>query len=553
MSKEYTADEVKQHNAEGNAWIIIDNGIYDISKFAALHPGGKGVILGVAGQDASEQFWQFHNKQILKKYEKRLRIGTVKGKAPKAQSTGQQAQREQAASQQVQEVKQTSKGSGSGGDGVKELFGELVPYGDPNWYQGFYSPYYNASHRKWRAYLREFIDEHIIPFVHDWDERGQVPKELFKNLAEQGILPVAVSHAGWPRQHTDIQPGNGIVSVDEFDAFHMQIFADEFARHGSGGTSWALFGGLSIGLPPVLHFGSKDLQSRVVPGCLNGETFICLAITEPQTGSDVANITTTAKKTEDGKHYIVNGVKKWITNGIWADYFTTAVRTGGPGHSGVSLLVIPRTEGVKTERMKCQGVWASGTTYITFENVKVPVENIIGKENEGFKAIMYNFNYERLGSIRAANRFSRVLLEESMRYAFKRKTFGKHLIEHPVIRLKLAHMARMCESTHSWVENVVYQTTKMSRAEVNATLGGSIALLKAQASITMEYCAREAAQIFGGLAYTRGGQGEKVERLYREVRAYAIPAGSEEIMLDLGVRQAMKQQQNWQKQLKSKA
>jgi alkylation response protein AidB-like acyl-CoA dehydrogenase len=101
------------------------------------------------------------------------------------------------------------------------------------------------------------------------------------------------------------------VPVEKFDAFHMQIFADEFARHGSGGTSWALFGGLSIGLPPVLHFGSKDLQSRVVPGCLNGEKFICLAITEPQTGSDVANITTSAKKTEDGKHYIVNGVKKW--------------------------------------------------------------------------------------------------------------------------------------------------------------------------------------------------------------------------------------------------
>jgi alkylation response protein AidB-like acyl-CoA dehydrogenase len=168
-----------------------------------------------------------------------------------------------------------------------------------------------------------------------------------------------------------------------------------------------------------------------------------------------------------------------------------------------------------------------------------------------FDILVYNFNYERLGSIRAANRFSRVLLEESMRYAFKRKTFGKRLIDHPVIRLKLAHMARQCEATHSWVENVVYQTTKMTRAEVNATLGGSIALLKAQASITMEYCAREAAQIFGGLAYTRGGQGEKVERLYREVRAYAIPAGSEEIMLDLGIRQGMKQYANWNK-LKSK-
>ena len=198
--------------------------------------------------------------------------------------------------------------------------------------------------------------------------------------------------------------------------------------------------------------------------------------------------------------------------------------------------------------MKCQGVWASGTTYIEFTNVKVPVDNLIGKENDGFKAIMYNFNYERLGSTRAANRFSRVLLEESMKYAFKRKTFGKRLIEHPVIRLKLAHMARQCEATHNWLENIVYQTTQMNRTEVNQKLGGAVALCKAQASTTMEYCAREAAQIFGGLSYTRGGQGEKVERLYREVRAYAIPAGSEEIMLDLGIRQRMK---DYEKALKS--
>ena len=153
---------------------------------------------------------------------------------------------------------------------------------------------------------------------------------------------------------------------------------------------------------------------------------------------------------------------------------------------------------------------------------------------------MHNFNHERWSICVQACRFARVCLEEAMRYSFKRKTFGKLLIEHPVIRLKLAHMARQVEATWAQLESITYQMSVMTWKEQNATLGGPIALCKAQSTTVFEYCAREAAQIFGGLAYTRGGQGEKVERLYREVRAYAIPGGSEEIMLDLGIRQAVK-------------
>jgi len=205
---------------------------------------------------------------------------------------------------------------------------------------------------------------------------------------------------------------------------------DEISRSGSGGLVWNLIGGFGIGCPPVVKFGKKALIDRIVPGILAGDKRICLAITEPDAGSDVANLTCEAKLSEDGKHYIVNGEKKWITNGIWCDYFTTAVRTGGDGMTGVSVLLIERDfGGVSTRRMDCQGtlfsnmrqccrrsqilchlrqsptpasflvrlvfqkraykellgVWSSGTTYITFEDVKVPVENLIGKENQGFK------------------------------------------------------------------------------------------------------------------------------------------------------------------------
>ena len=151
-----------------------------------------------------------------------------------------------------------------------------------------------------------------------------------------------------------------------------------------------------------------------------------------------------------------------------------------------------------------------------------------------------NFNHERWGFIAQANRFSRVCLEEAFRYAMKRKTFGKRLIDHPVIRWKIAEMARQIETTHAMLEHITYQLCSMTKDEAATKLGGSCALIKAHATKVFEYCAREAAQICGGASYVRGGQGEKVERLYRDVRAYAIPGGSEEILLDLGVRQAMK-------------
>jgi alkylation response protein AidB-like acyl-CoA dehydrogenase len=217
------------------------------------------------------------------------------------------------------------------------------------------------------------------------------------------------------------------------------------------------------------------------------------------------------------------------------------VRTGKPGMNGISVLLIERSAGgVSTRKMDCQGGWSSGTTYVTFEDVKVPVENLIGKENAGFRVIMTNFNHERVGIIIQCLRFARVCYEESMKYAHKRRTFGKKLIEHPVIRLKLAHMARQIEASWAWLESMIYQCQKMDQTEAMLKLGGAIAGLKAQSTVTFEFCAREASQIFGGLSYSRGGQGAKVERLYRDVRAYAIPGGSEEIMLDLSIRQALK-------------
>ena len=183
-----------------------------------------------------------------------------------------------------------------------------------------------------------------------------------------------------------------------YDYFHELINVDEGTRSG-GGIAWAMMGGLGIGLPPVLNFGlpqNRPLQEKCIKECLAGEKIICLCITEPGAGSDVSNLACTAK--DMGDHYLVEGNKKWITNGIYADYFTVAVRTGPPGsaHKGLSMLLLDKTmPGISCSKIDCMGVWPSGTTYVEFNGVKVPKENVVGKVGEGFKQVMYNFNHER--------------------------------------------------------------------------------------------------------------------------------------------------------------
>jgi len=414
-------------------------------------------------------------------------------------------------------------------------FGDGTPFGDPNWYTGAYhSEYYTQTHKDWRERCRKYVDAEILPNVSEWEVNKKIPKEAYIKCYEAGLLPCVVgAHSG----AYDLVPAE---APKDFDYFHELIFIDELARCASGGVLWGLIEGLQIGLPPILNFASAELKAKIAPACLMGQKIICLNITEPMAGSDVASLKTTAKK--EGDHYIVNGNKKWITNGVFADYFTVAVRTGGAGMRGISMMLLEKDtmEGISTSRMDCQGVWPSGTTYVEFDNVKVPASNLIGEENEGFKVIMKNFNHERWGFVAQANRFSRCLLEESWKYSLKRSTFGKKLVEHPVIRWKLAEMTRQVEATHHWLENLTLQLCKMPKDEAMTALGGPIALCKAHSSKVFEYCAREARQIFGGNAYTRTGLGEKVERLYRDVGAYAIPGGSEEILLDLAVRQANK-------------
>eukprot|EP01062_Namystynia_karyoxenos_P073607 TRINITY_DN70409_c0_g1_i1.p1 TRINITY_DN70409_c0_g1~~TRINITY_DN70409_c0_g1_i1.p1 ORF type:complete len:420 (+),score=135.14 TRINITY_DN70409_c0_g1_i1:75-1334(+) len=402
-------------------------------------------------------------------------------------------------------------------------FGNQLAFCEPYWYQGMPSPYYSKGHVAFRQTVRDFVERDIKPHVSRWIEEGQeYPQELARKSFELGIGGII-----YPSEVGGTRP-------PDYDAFYELIMVDELARAG-GGNVLGQSGINSMALPPVIAAASEEVKRRVVPSVVRGEKNCCLAISEPYAGSDVANIRCTARR--EGDHYIVNGQKKWITGGATAHFFTTVVRTGGPGMGGISLLLIDRdTPGLSVRKMKTQFDTTHSTTFVTFSNVRVPAANLIGRENHGFQLVMRNFNHERWVIAISACRMARTCYEEAFAWALDRKTFGKRLVDHQVVRYKLAEMARQIESLHDNVERVAYA---YSKGVPDSALGGQCALLKVQASRTFEVCAREASQIFGGNSIVREGRGQVVERLAREVRAQAIPGGSEEILLDFAVRQAV--------------
>jgi len=375
------------------------------------------------------------------------------------------------------------------------------------------SPFFNESHHAWRQQLRRWVEKEIMPFADEWDEAGEFPMELFKKAADIGL-----TRMGYPEEYGGIQEG--------LDRFHGIVTSEELARPGAGGINASLMVH-GIGLPPIMAIGSDELKARIAPGVIAGEKLISLGITEPDAGSDVAQLKTRAVK--DGDDYVVNGTKIYITGAMRADYLTCAVRTGGEGAGGVSLLLIEMdSPGVSRQRLKKQGWWASDTAQIFFDDVRVPAENLIGAENHGFVGIMMNFNGERLGMAAGCTAMARVCLEDAAAWAQQRKTFGKRLADHQVIRHKFAEMYRHVNATQAYLDHCAW------RVQNGETPVADLALLKVQATTTMEFCAREAMQIMGGSSYMRGG---RVERIYREVRVNAIGGGSEEIMRDLAARQ----------------
>ncbi|KAI9320961.1 acyl-CoA dehydrogenase/oxidase [Dichotomocladium elegans] len=500
--KTFTREEVSKHAAEDDVWIVIDSVVYDMSNFLDIHPGGVFPIMEYAGKDATEAFYGLHRQEVLVKYN-RYKLGTIEGEKP--------------------QIEVRAPGSLS-----------KVPYAESSAWMGFKSPYFKETHFKFRDAVRKIMDE-LAEEAREIEAAGERPSDEFQQkMGATGLLAANIGPGRHLKEAGIRLPGG--VAPEEFDYFHEMIVHEEMARWGVRGTDDGLIGGMTISLPTVINFGSDALRAKVIPEVLSGRKRMALAITEPYAGSDVANIRTTAKLSPCGKYYIVNGVKKWITTGHWADYFSVAVRT----EKGMSMLFVERSEGLETRLIKTSYSPSAGTAYVTFENVKVPVENLLGKEGKGFMVVLSNFNHERWVMLTGSTMAARYAIEECFKWSMQRKVFGKRLIDQPVIRNKLAKMIASVESVHSWVENLTYQMCNMSYFEQADKLAGPIALCKYQCTRMLHDVSDDACQIFGGRALTKTGLGRTIETLQRTYKFSSILGGSEEIMADLGIRQAMK-------------
>ncbi|KIM24952.1 hypothetical protein M408DRAFT_331433 [Serendipita vermifera MAFF 305830] len=504
----YTREEVAKHNKKGDLWVIIDTKVFDLSRFSNLHPGGLNVLLDeeVAGQECTKIFFSLHRQEVLQKPAyARLQIGTIKDETATIQAP---------------------------------VPGDIsrVPYAEPTWLtQGYYSPYFKESHKALQVAMRKFVDEIIYPDAQACEENGKrISQSVLDAMAEKNIHAMRLG----PGKHLKgLTLMDGIVKPEEFDYFHEMVLTQELVRVGARGYGDGMLGGMVIGLPPVMNFGNDELKKKVMPEVLSAKKFICLAVTEAFAGSDVAGLKTTAVKTEDGKHWIVNGTKKWITNGHFADYFTTPCKTDG----GLTAIMIERGPGVETSPIKTSYSSTAGTAYVTFDNVKVPVENTLGPEDAGLLVILSNFNHERWVMLCASARSQRLVVEECLKWVNQREVFGKPLVSQAVIRHKLAGMIARVESVQAWLENITYQMTKMSYKQQSNKLAGQIAFAKTFATRSAQETAADAVQIFGGRGITKTGMGRFIEHYHRTVVFDSVLGGAEDVLGDLGVRQAIKQ------------
>lgn len=371
-----------------------------------------------------------------------------------------------------------------------------------------YQEYFTKAHDMVRRAVKDFVDKEVKPFIDEWEESGKFPREIYKKAADVGILGT-----GYPEAYGGT-PG---------DIFFTIVVAEELMRSGSGGFAAGL-GSLNIALPPIVSLGTEKQKRRFLEPVLAGEKIAALGITEPGGGSDVANLQTAAVR--DGDYYVVNGSKTFITSGYRADQLTCAVRTGGEGAPGISILVIESDmPGYSvSNKLRKTGWWSSDTAQIFFSDCRVPVENLIGEENQGFYGIMANFRGERLQLAVMANMTAQMALAECLRYAKEREAFGRPLKGFQVIRHKLVDMATLIEVSREFTYRIA------AKIDAGENQIKEISMAKNFACSVSDRVTYDAVQIFGGYGLMRG---HLVERLYRDNRILSIGGGTTEIMKEI--------------------
>jgi len=375
------------------------------------------------------------------------------------------------------------------------------------------NPFDTEERKTFREMVSKFLEAEIWPYVDEWDEAGEYPSEINEKVCELGVFGFGID-----------EKYGGLGFDDQFMRKDVSV---EMGRTSAGGL-FASVGSRNIMLGPLAELANEEIKLKALPDLMSGKKGGSLGITEPGGGSDVARMKTTARK--DGNEWVLNGSKTFITGGMQASYFVIGARTGKEGLGGISLFFVEAdTPGFTRSSIdKKMGWWSSDTATLYFDNCRIPADNLMGEENKGFLAIMNNFNYERYMMGAQMLGMAKRCFEECVLYSQERQTFGKNLIEHQVIRHKLADMSAKIDAMDAYLNQVaqLMNDGEMPIAEISK--------IKFYCSECIESIASEAMQIFGGAGYLRGNA---VERIYREVKVMAIGGGSKEIMKDLTVKQ----------------
>ena len=364
-----------------------------------------------------------------------------------------------------------------------------------------------------RKTVRSFVEQDIAPHMNQWETEGEIPRELHKKAAALGLLG-----AGFPED----------VGGDGGDLADAVLICEEMHQAGASGGLFASLFTCGIALPHLVAARDPEQIDKWVRPTLAGEKIGSLAITEPGGGSDVGHLRTRAVK--DGEHYVVNGSKTYITSGCRADFVVTAVRTGGEGAAGVSLLVIEKgTPGFEvTGKLDKMGWRASDTAELSFVDARVPVANLVGAENSGFAQIAQAFLTERIALAAQAYASAQRCLDLTLQWVRDRETFGKPLIARQSVQNTVTEMARKIDIARVYTRSLVERSL-----QENQDFIAEVCFAKNTAVESGEWVANQAVQLFGGLGYMRESE---VERQYRDMRILGIGGGTTEILTGLAAK-----------------
>jgi len=371
-------------------------------------------------------------------------------------------------------------------------------------------PPFTPEHEELRESVRRFVANELRPHAMQWEDAEWFPDEVFAKLAAVGFLGL---------KYPEELGGEG------GDYLHDAVLSEELSRCGSGGVAAGIGAHVGIATPPVWKFGTEDQKQRFLAPAIRGERIAALGITEPGAGSDVAGILTKAEPVDGG--WIVNGSKTFITNGVRADFVVTAVKTTGEGgHHGISFLVIEREfEGFEvSKKLEKMGWRASDTAELSFADVFVPRENLLGEENGGFYLIMANFQWERLLMALGAVGSMEAVIDLTIDYARERNAFGRPISKFQAIRHKVAEMALKLETARA----ITYHALRLFVETGDAVKEVTMAKLQSQRAAFE--VADEALQIHGGAGYMKEYE---IERVARDTRLGPIGGGTDEIMKEI--------------------